>query len=169
MFLCEFCENFKKTFFTERLLETASGISCKIFVAIGNGNSLQVLYNTVDHRPASLLRKDSISAVFASLCKFSKVFFCFFCRLSPGNLFWIEVAFVNTTMNHLIFLNTAQKMKFSIKDFFSKYDQIRRKLRIWSHLLKKSLTENFIFCAREVIQFELHFLRRNQAKKITYF
>ena len=27
---------------------------------------------------------------------------------------------------------TAQKMKFSIKDFFSKYDQIHRKLRIWS-------------------------------------
>ena len=26
--------------------------------------------------------------------------------------------------------NTAQKMKFSIKDFFSKCDQIRRKLRI---------------------------------------
>ena len=38
-------------------------------------------------------------------------------------------------------------MKFSIKDFFSKYDQIRRKLRIWSHLLKKSLMENFFFCA----------------------
>ena len=33
-------------------------------------------------------------------------------------------------------------MKFSIKDFFSKCDQIRRNLRIWSHLLK-----NFIFCA----------------------
>ena len=41
---------------------------------------------------------------------------------------------------------TAKKMKFSIKDFFSKCDQIRRKLRIWSHLLKKSLMENFIFC-----------------------
>ena len=41
---------------------------------------------------------------------------------------------------------TAQKMKFSIKDFFSKCDQIRRKLRIWSHWLKKSLMENFIFC-----------------------
>ena len=39
---------------------------------------------------------------------------------------------------------TAQKMKFSVKDFFSKCDQIRRKLRIWSHLLKKSLLENFI-------------------------
>ena len=37
-------------------------------------------------------------------------------------------------------------MKFSIKDFFSKCEQIRRKLRIWSHLLKKSLMENFIFC-----------------------
>ena len=37
--------------------------------------------------------------------------------------------------------------KFSIKDFFSKYGQIRRKLRIWSHLLKKHSMENFIFCA----------------------
>ena len=47
----------------------------------------------------------------------------------------------------MTFSNTAQKMKFSIKDFFSKYDQIRRKMRIWSHLLKKSLMENFILCA----------------------
>ena len=38
-------------------------------------------------------------------------------------------------------------MKFFIKDFFSKCEQIRRKLRIWSHLLKKSLMESFIFCA----------------------
>ena len=38
-----------------------------------------------------------------------------------------------------------KKMKFSIRDFFSKCDQIRRRLRIWSHLLKKSLMENFIF------------------------
>ena len=38
-----------------------------------------------------------------------------------------------------------RKMKFSIKDFFSKCDQIRRNLRIWSHLPKKSLMENFIF------------------------
>ena len=37
-------------------------------------------------------------------------------------------------------------MKFSIKDFFSKCDEIRRKLQIWSHLLKESLMENFIFC-----------------------
>ena len=37
---------------------------------------------------------------------------------------------------------TAQKMKFSNKDFFSKCDQICRFLRIWSHVLKKSLIEN---------------------------
>ena len=43
--------------------------------------------------------------------------------------------------------STAQKMKFSIKDFFSKCDQIRRKLRIWPHLLKKSFMENVFFCA----------------------
>ena len=46
----------------------------------------------------------------------------------------------------MAFLN-AQKIKFSIKDFFSKYDQIRRKLRIWLHVPKKSLMKNFIFCA----------------------
>ena len=43
--------------------------------------------------------------------------------------------------------NTGQKMKFSIKGFLSKFDQTRSFLRIWSHLLKKSLIENFIFCA----------------------
>ena len=43
--------------------------------------------------------------------------------------------------------NTAQNMKFSIKDFFSKRERIRRKLRIWSHLLKESLMKSFIFCA----------------------
>ena len=42
---------------------------------------------------------------------------------------------------------TAQKIKFSIRDFFSKCDQISSFLRIWSHLLKKSHLENFIFRA----------------------
>ena len=43
--------------------------------------------------------------------------------------------------------STAQIMKFSFKDFFSKCDQIRRKLRIWSPLLKKFKKANFIFSA----------------------
>ena len=45
------------------------------------------------------------------------------------------------------FASTAQKMKFSIIHFFSKCDRIRRKLWIWSHLVKISLTENFNFYA----------------------
>ena len=48
---------------------------------------------------------------------------------------------------HIRTQHTAQKIKFFIKDFSSKCDQIRRKLRIWSNLLKKSLMENVIFCA----------------------
>ena len=42
---------------------------------------------------------------------------------------------------------TAQKMKFSIKDFFSKCDQSRSFLRIWSHLLKKSLMKTSFLCS----------------------
>ena len=34
-----------------------------------------------------------------------------------------------------------------LKDFFSKCDQIRSFLQIWSHLLKKFLMGSFIFCA----------------------
>ena len=41
-------------------------------------------------------------------------------------------------------------MKFCTKDFFSKCDQIRSFLWIRSHLLKKSLMENFIFRAVNV-------------------
>ena len=48
---------------------------------------------------------------------------------------------------------TSQKMKFSIKGFCSNCDQIRGFLQIWSHLLKKSLMENFIFCA--VVSFKM--------------
>ena len=47
---------------------------------------------------------------------------------------------------------TAQKMKFPIKHFFSKRDQICRKLRIWSHLLNKSLMKNFIFLRSDTKQ-----------------
>ena len=53
----------------------------------------------------------------------------------------------------------AQKMKFSMEDLFSKCDQIHSKLRNvrnvsllrpWSHLLKKSIMESFIFCAVKI-------------------
>ena len=40
-----------------------------------------------------------------------------------------------------------KNMKFSIKDFYSKCDRIYSFLRIWLHLPKKALMENFIFWA----------------------
>ena len=54
--------------------------------------------------------------------------------------------------SRLVNFHTAQKMKFSIANFFSKCDQIRSFLRIWLHLLEKSVMENFIFCAVSVQQ-----------------
>ena len=63
----------------------------------------------------------------------------------PTLVFQIHSLFKRTDK---IDLSTAQKMKFSINDFFNKCDQIRR-LRIWWHLLKKSLMENLLFCAVE--------------------
>ena len=46
----------------------------------------------------------------------------------------------------LFLLIPPQKMNFSIKDWFSKWDEFCRKVHS-SYLLKKSLMENFIFCA----------------------
>ena len=45
----------------------------------------------------------------------------------------------------------AQNLNFSIKDFFSKCDQIRSFLQIWPHLLKKSLMKNLIFSTVEFL------------------
>ena len=42
---------------------------------------------------------------------------------------------------------TAQKMKFSIKNFFSKYDQIRSFLRIWSHTEEILNEKLHLFCS----------------------
>ena len=77
---------------------------------------------------------------------------------------------------------TAQKEKFSIKTFFSKYDQIRRKLWIWSHLLKKSFTENYFFFAQwllllcfkirkpgQTLFLYLFIIIRTSSQTLTYF
>ena len=55
----------------------------------------------------------------------------------------ISSNFITFSLN----LHYTKKMKFFIKDFFSRRDQIHRKLQLCSHLLKKSLIENLIFCA----------------------
>ena len=49
-------------------------------------------------------------------------------------------------MSMLIKTNESlHKKMFSIKEFFSKCDQIRSFLRMWSHLLKKKLYEKLYF------------------------
>ena len=62
-------------------------------------------------------------------------------------MLWIYfgICTINSVFHKVLAL-TARKMKFPIKNFCSKCDQIRRKMQILSHLLKKSLMENFIFC-----------------------
>ena len=66
---------------------------------------------------------------------------------------------------------TAEKRKFSIKDFFSNYNQIRSFLQVWLHLLKKSLMENFIFYApskRAIRVASLLYIFQQRLKKISY-
>ena len=65
-------------------------------------------------------------------------------RSTVSFCFWVRYQMDTISIISMI---TAQKMKFSITDFFSKCDQIRTFLQNWLHLLKKSLMENFIFCA----------------------
>ena len=54
-----------------------------------------------------------------------------------ANFGHISLVVVKSNNKYSDSLHTVQKMKFSVKDFFSKCEQIRRKLRICSHLLKK--------------------------------
>ena len=77
-------------------------------------------------------------------------------------------------MKHIFFGNSCdtlhKKIKFSITDFFNKCDQILRKLRIWSYLLKKSLMENIFLCNEffpiycdkcikfEEMEYQIHYL-----------
>ena len=91
--------------------------------------------------------------------------------LEPGNLKSVIVS--RYTWNNNRTLAKSRKIKslhrilwhctkkFSIIDFFSKCDQICRKLQIWSHFLKKPLMGNFIFffCSeRFARRIQKHFL-----------
>ena len=52
-------------------------------------------------------------------------------------------------------------MKFSVKDFFSKCDQIRRKLRIWSHFLcSVSGITTCLFLENDELEFQNSFEKR---------
>ena len=56
-------------------------------------------------------------------------------------------------------------MNFFVKNLFSKCEHIRIKLLIYSHLLNKLITENFIFCVMNYVGFTTEigkfFFKRN--------
>ena len=99
--------------------------------------------------------KSYFGIVFA--CKFSAYIQNTFPKNTSGwlilEVFWsCPILFDFLTFCQIICIRfTAQNMMFSIKDLFSKCDQIRGFLQIWSHLLKKYFMENFIFCAVIVV------------------
>lgn len=67
----------------------------------------------------------------------------------PSNYAWITLWKIGWVFHWT-------KMNFSIKHFFSKYEQIHWKLlQIWSHLPRKSLMEGFIFFAVSLVGFAL--------------
>ena len=50
-----------------------------------------------------------------------------------------------------ICISVPLRVLWDLRYLFIKWDQVRRKLWIWSHLLKKSLMENFILCSKCII------------------
>ena len=59
---------------------------------------------------------------------------------SKNKFFLLQSSFLSIYLH-----KSTQKINFFVKNFFSKCEHIRKKLRIHSHLLNKSLTEKFIF------------------------
>ena len=57
-----------------------------------------------------------------------------------------------TSLSIILGIYTAQEMKFSIQDFFTKCDQIHRFLQNWSHLAKISLMNTSFFVQCECIE-----------------
>ena len=90
---------------------------------------------------------------FLHRCKQCLVIIIYLLLYQPWDLvFWLGSFLILVIISEGFALRiTAQKMKFSIQDFFSKGDQIRSFLRISSYLLKKSLMESFIFYAVDVL------------------
>ena len=78
---------------------------------------------------------------------------------------WQESKYTSEMQHYLVPLTALhKKLKFSMKDFFSKCDRIHSKLQVWSHLLKKSLMGNFIF--RAVLP---HIIKKLVLKFLSFF
>ena len=66
----------------------------------------------------------------------------------------------------------AKKLNFFAKNLCCKCEHIRLNLQIYSHLLNKSLTENFIFCVVNIVGFTTEFCKfffKPNCKSLVYF
>ena len=77
--------------------------------------------------------------------------------LESGRLTKLLISYLALKMT----VTTAQKRNSSIKDLFSKSDQILRKLHTWSHLQKKILNRKPTFLC---IDHGYNIMRMNQAR-----
>ena len=96
---------------------------------------------------------DSFKLHFVNDPKFFNLTFISVYKLYQVNQ-WFWTSTFNLKTFKLSFTNTFKhctKKTFFMKDFFSKCDQIRSLLQIWSYLLKEFFIENIIFlCSEEV-------------------
>ena len=85
---------------------------------------------------------------YSKFCNFAR-FFSIFCLPTQKTCFQTNLQLSTAGLfKYMTFSRTTSVKGLCFTGFhFSKCDQIRRKLRIWSHLLKYSLVENLIFCA----------------------
>ena len=146
-----------------RKLDTFKDIMQHIVSAIGTESQLNMTY--LKNVPTMLaivsaVRESDLKRNFSAKQKFLKLMFAFdhinYARYNTyhhvylKNLLRKDKSIAKDLITNWYGASssgTAQKMKFSIKDFFSKCDQLRSKLRVWSPLLKKSLMEPLNFCA----------------------
>ena len=155
-FLCSFCWYFLKIVWRFYFNEISN---CRVFASLPVYSNLLVYY-LWRFLPTSLFITVSLFINLAEICQHPRLFrppLLFKTREYKGTIrgYNLKIRKTSTGAKQAAFIffifvffsisDTLQKMKFSIKDFFSKCDQIRSKLRIWSHLLKKCLMENFIF------------------------
>ena len=109
---------------------------------------------------ATLLRKRLWHRCFP--VNFAEFLRTFFHRIQPHR--WLPLCghwnhLCTFTRDVLEVYNHCKKINFSVKDFFSKCEHIRNFLRSCSHLLKKPLTENFIFL-QCLVRTSLHWSRQ---------
>ena len=71
-----------------------------------------------------------------------------------------------------IYLHKSVHKNFFVKNLFSKFEHIRIKLRIYSHLLNKFLTKTSFFCVVNIIGFTTEFYKfffKLNCQSLVYF